>query len=481
MPPNRRFLIALVKIADLGVVVTSFLTAIIYVGAGENATRLAEFVQLRISLANVLFLLLYFAWWHFVLRACDLYNSYRLSPASRELRNLARAVTIAGVPLLLAGPLFRFEYITVPFFLTFTVLAFVGLVSERRLLRTIGRQLRRYGRNLRNVVIVGPGNEEFTLTSSLARREDLGYRVVAILEVGSGNGANAGSHDRHHILRRVESLIEQRHIDEVFVAMTCSSQCPLDSDQGLIRGLMSICEEHGITVRLIAQVASLSWARTVVDSIDGQPVFTMCTGPTDEWRLLVKRTIDVIGATVGLIFLSPLFLVIAVAIKLDSRGPVFFVQERVGYKRRRFRAIKFRTMLAGAEEMQGSLEPLNEATGPVFKIADDPRINRLGKLLRRTSIDELPQLVNVLKGEMSLVGPRPLPLRDVERIDVRWHKRRFSVKPGVTCSWQAARREPNFDEWIQSDMEYIDNWSLGLDFKILAKTIPAVLSARGAQ
>jgi len=147
---------------------------------------------------------------------------------------------------------------------------------------------------------------------------------------------------------------------------------------------------------------------------------------------------------------------------------------------RRFRFYKFRTMVAGAEGMQEALEPRNEAHGPVFKIRSDPRVTRLGYMLRRLSLDELPQLLNVLRGDMSLVGPRPLPLRDVARIDERSHKRRLSVKPGVTCLWQVSGREPEFDEWIRSDMEYIDNWSLALDTKILARTIPAVLSGRGA-
>ena len=475
MPRTRRILIGLLKIADLSVVVASFLAAVVFVGAAEGTGRLAEFLDLRITLVNVLFLLVYFAYWHVVFRACNLYSSYRLSPASRELRDLVVAVVIGVAPLPLLRPSFHFDYITVRFLFTFTVLVFVGLGLERRLLRALGRQVRRYGRNLRNVIFVGTGDEAFGLTSRLARREDLGYQVAAILEVGSANNGNGAGRDHRHIVRQVESLIEQRPIDEVFVAL------PLDKDQELIHDLVNICEQQGIMVRLVAQVAALNWAHAVIDSLDGQPVFTLCTGPTDEWRLLIKRAIDIGVATVGLLVCAPLFLIASIAVKLDSPGPVFFMQERVGYKRRRFRAFKFRTMVNGAERLQETLEPLNEAKGPVFKIHDDPRITRVGRWLRRTSVDELPQLINVLKGEMSLVGPRPLPLRDVARIDVRWHKRRFSIKPGITCLWQANRREPNFDEWIRSDMEYIDNWSLGLDFKILAKTIPAVLSTRGAQ
>jgi lipopolysaccharide/colanic/teichoic acid biosynthesis glycosyltransferase len=177
--------------------------------------------------------------------------------------------------------------------------------------------------------------------------------------------------------------------------------------------------------------------------------------------------------------LSPVFAALAIAIKLDSKGPVIFAQERVGLNRRRFRALKFRTMVQNAEALQRELEDRNEADGPVFKIERDPRVTRVGRILRKVSLDELPQLWNVLRGDMSLVGPRPLPVRDVSRMDVRWHRRRFSVKPGITCVWQATRREPKFDEWIRSDMEYIDNWSLGLDLKILAKTFSIVVSRGG--
>ena len=187
------------------------------------------------------------------------------------------------------------------------------------------------------------------------------------------------------------------------------------------------------------------------------------------------------GSAVLLLAMLPLFVLVAVLIKLDSPGPVLFCQERIGLNKRRFRFLKFRTMVEGAEKQQQMLEHLNEADGPVFKIKDDPRITRIGKFLRRFSIDEFPQLFNVLKGEMSLVGPRPLPVRDIERIDVPWHKRRLSVKPGMTCLWQVnGRSNIGFDDWVRMDLEYIDTWSLGLDMKILVKTILAVLRGAGA-
>ena len=183
-----------------------------------------------------------------------------------------------------------------------------------------------------------------------------------------------------------------------------------------------------------------------------------------------------------LLCLSPLFLLVALLIKASApHSPVFFAQTRVGYNRRRFKMLKFRTMVPEAEHLQANLESLNEAPGPVFKIKNDPRITPIGRWLRRISLDELPQLLNIIKGDMSLVGPRPLPLRDVERFEESWLKRRFSVKPGLTGLWQVnGRNNTNFDQWIEHDLAYIDQWSFGLDFKILAKTIPAVLKGTGA-
>jgi lipopolysaccharide/colanic/teichoic acid biosynthesis glycosyltransferase len=197
--------------------------------------------------------------------------------------------------------------------------------------------------------------------------------------------------------------------------------------------------------------------------------------------LIVKRAIDVVGASIGVVLLAPLMLFVAALIKLTSSGPVVYAQDRCGLNRRGFRMYKFRSMYEDADKLQTSLEERNEACGPVFKIRDDPRITPLGRVLRKTSIDELPQLWNVLVGDMALVGPRPLPWRDVNKITRPADMRRFSMRPGLTCLWQIqGRSNIGFERWVELDLEYIDNWSLALDVDILIKTVPAVITGVGA-
>jgi exopolysaccharide biosynthesis polyprenyl glycosylphosphotransferase len=240
-------------------------------------------------------------------------------------------------------------------------------------------------------------------------------------------------------------------------------------------------EEQGITVRVYSDLFNLRLARAVSGEIGEAPILSLYTAPQADWRMFIKNSIDFAGALVLLILLSPLLLIIALLIKLTSSGPVFFIQERVGLNKRRFKMFKFRTMCVDADRRQSQLEALNEADGPVFKIKNDPRVTQVGKWLRKTSLDELPQLINVLLGDLSLVGPRPLPERDFQKFNQLWFNRRFSVKPGITCVWQiSGRSETSFDKWILQDLEYIDKWSLGLDFKILVKTIPAVIRGSGA-
>jgi exopolysaccharide biosynthesis polyprenyl glycosylphosphotransferase len=281
------------------------------------------------------------------------------------------------------------------------------------------------------------------------------------------------------LISELKAVIDTEPVDEVFITL------PRDKYGHVIEDIVHLCEEQGIIVRVHHDMLNpwfaLQFARWHVDLLDGMPMVTIRSGPPDGWELMAKRVIDVCGSMMLLLATAPLLLLAALLIKLDSPGPILFRQERVGLNKRRFALIKFRTMGTDAERQQTLMESLNEADGPVFKIKKDPRVTRVGRFLRRFSIDELPQLFNVLKGEMSLVGPRPLPVRDAERMVVQWHKRRFSMKPGLTCLWQVnGRSDVNFDHWVRLDLQYIDNWSLEMDLKILLKTIPTVLKGAGA-
>jgi exopolysaccharide biosynthesis polyprenyl glycosylphosphotransferase len=234
-------------------------------------------------------------------------------------------------------------------------------------------------------------------------------------------------------------------------------------------------------MRLDTNIFDLKFAHASTEATEGASQIVASSNGMDGWQYLFKRALDVIGSSVLLIIFSPLFLIVAALIKLTSPGPVFFAQKRVGLNKRQFRMFKFRTMVPEAESLQEKLVHLNEMTGPAFKIKNDPRITPLGHVLRKTSIDELPQLFNVLKGDMSLVGPRAMSVRDYQFFSADWQRRRFSVPPGITCLWQVhGRNTIPFEQWMILDMQYIDGWSLWLDIKILALTIPAVFRGLGA-
>jgi exopolysaccharide biosynthesis polyprenyl glycosylphosphotransferase len=270
----------------------------------------------------------------------------------------------------------------------------------------------------------------------------------------------------------LERILLREHVDEVHVGL------PIRSHYGQIQEAIRVCERVGVKLVYPTDVFDTVLARPYFDSSSPRVALRFVT---EGFPVLVKRAMDVAGAALMLAVVGPLMIAVALAIKATSSGPVLFRQERYGLNRRRFVILKFRTMVQRAENMQAALEPHNEADGPVFKMAHDPRTTPLGRVLRRTSIDELPQLFNVLTGDMSLVGPRPLPLRDVARITRASDMRRFSVRPGITGLWQVSGRATlDFDKWIRLDLSYIDGWSLLLDVAILARTVPAVVRGTGA-
>jgi exopolysaccharide biosynthesis polyprenyl glycosylphosphotransferase len=252
---------------------------------------------------------------------------------------------------------------------------------------------------------------------------------------------------------------------------------------GLVEKAIQACELEGVEVWLVADFFQTRISRTSFDEFYGRPVLIFRSVPEAPWQGFFKQILDFVGAAVLLAIFALPMLLIALAIRLSSPGPVLFRQVRCGLNGRPFTMLKFRSMVTDAEQRKAELAAFNEMTGPVFKLTNDPRVTRVGRFLRRWSLDELPQLINVLRGEMSLVGPRPLPVDEVARFNDRQHRRRLSVKPGLTCLWQVSGRNNvrDFKEWVRLDLEYIDNWSLWLDLKILLRTIPAVLSGAGAK
>ena len=305
----------------------------------------------------------------------------------------------------------------------------------------------------------------------------LGYRVIGFVDqqwAGLGEFSQSGFNlacDFDGLLTYLRSSV----VDEVVVAL------PMRSLHSRASEVAAICEEQGILVRFISNLFDGKISRPQVEVMEGDSLISHHTVRLEGWPVVAKRAVDILVSATMSLLLLPVLVLTAILIKLTSPGPVFFVQKRLGLNKRHFGIYKFRTMVIDAEKRMKEIEHLNEVSGPVFKIKNDPRITPIGKFLRKTSIDELPQLFNVLKGDMSLVGPRPLPLRDYEGFSEDWQRRRFSVRPGVTCLWQIGGRSSiSFEQWMELDLQYIDKWSLLLDFKILLKTIPAVLKGSGA-
>jgi exopolysaccharide biosynthesis polyprenyl glycosylphosphotransferase len=252
---------------------------------------------------------------------------------------------------------------------------------------------------------------------------------------------------------------------------------------GKVEKAIQACELEGVEAWLMADFFNTQLSQTSLDDFYGRPMLVFRSTPEDSWQALAKEMLDLAGAFVLLLLSSPIFLLTALAIKITSPGPILFRQQRSGLNGRPFTMLKFRSMVTDAEQLKQELAQLNEMAGPVFKLAQDPRVTPVGRIIRRFSIDELPQLVNVLRGEMSLVGPRPLPVDEVKRFDDLSHRRRLSVKPGLTCLWQVSGRNDvkDFRDWVRLDLEYIDNWSFWLDLKILLRTVPVVLMGTGAR
>lgn len=430
---------------------------------GELAT-IPEYPFLPEYLA---FLLLYGALIVLFCQGEDLYRTLRTRSALDETLAVAKAVMLAT--LLLTA----FIYLSGVKTISRLVVGFSGvlnvatLVAWRLWKREVVERRVAAGQGARNVLIVGAGEVGQSLARYFEQNKQLGCTVKGFID------QNHTADPR--VLGRIEELaqVARAHfVDEVFIS--------IPSEREIVKKVTLEARRNRLEVRVIPDLYDgLGW-EAPLEHLGDFPVMTLHRQPIPVLGLLVKRALDIVFSLAALVFLAPLMAAIALAIKLDSPGPVLYGSQRVGKKGPRFTCYKFRTMVANAEELKEELRALNERQGPFFKIADDPRVTRVGKFLRRYSLDELPQFWNVLTGEMSLVGPRPHPVDDYSQYSLE-HLRRLDVTPGITGLWQvSARQNPSFEKNLALDFEYIENWSLWLDLKILLRTIPAVFRGGGA-
>ena len=412
----------------------------------------------------------YAAVWVALLWALGLYRLRARSRLRTEMIDVGRASLLLALVSFSALFVFKLPDVSRLFLLSLFVGQAVLTVASRWAIRRLLRALQDRGYTLRYMLVVGSGREAKRFADRIARHRELGLRVMGFLDVGTGPSVVPASAVLGQ-LDDIETVLHDRIVDEVGI-------CLSGDELHRIESIARLCEEEGKIVRIPLDEYPVTVPGGRVEDFDRGKILSLVYGPDRVAGLVIKRLLDVALATIALLVLTPVFLAVAAAILVLDGRPVLFQQTRVGLHGRPFKVLKFRTMVPDAEDRLAELEALNEIRGHAFKLSKDPRLTRTGNLLRRTSIDELPQLLNVLRGEMSLVGPRPPLPREVAGYDL-WHRRRLSMKPGITGLWQvAARREDDFDRWVELDLAYIDRWSVWLDLQIMLRTIPAMLQGR---
>lgn len=419
--------------------------------------------------------------WAILLISSGRYRSQRTVPLMEEAWEIIRVTGIGSALFLLALFALRLDQrflaedrISRSWVVLFAVLSGLALVTEKLGLRMVARYARTRGLNYRRVVVVGTSEAAQKIADSLSERHHWGFRVMGLVTMRNGEVQEECRYPILGHFKDLPRLAEEEVVDDVIIAVG-------RRDLGRMENLLLSLHELGIRTLFALNLFPHSRPKVQLSEIDGIPLLTFSTAPSGVIQLVAKRVMDLILGTLLLIVALPIAAAIALGVKLTSTGAVLFRQTRCGLNGRRFILYKFRTMEADAESRKNELEHLNEMKGgPVFKIRKDPRITSFGRFLRKFSLDELPQLLNVIRGDMSLVGPRPPIPDEVDRYQ-RWQKRRLSMKPGLTGLWQVSgRNNVDFDAWMQLDLEYIDTWSPWLDLKILAKTVPVVLTGKGA-
>ena len=424
---------------------------------------LADSLQLLIMLIPL---------WIMLLKGFGAYESMRDKGFGRIFwpvfeTSLAGTLACAVMALLL-----RFEIVSSPFLALFFALATSSLMLEKYLLLLALRKVWSKGVNQRVMLVVGSGPRALKFAQVMEAHPEWGVRILGFIDEPEMMGRAVGNGEVIGTFEDIARILDENVVDEVVFMTPRHWFDRLEED-------VRICEKIGVKATIAVDFFDTAIAKPGVREIEGIPLLTFDSTPRDFVNLSLKRVLDFAGSALGLLAISPFFLLIALIIKLSSKGPVFFSQTRCSLRGRPFKILKFRTMVVDAEARLKELRKLNELEGPAFKIKNDPRITAVGRFLRKTSLDELPQLINVVKGDMSLVGPRPPLPSEVERYE-RWQRRRLSMRPGITCIHEVvARNNKDFNVWMKMDLEYIDNWCFSLDLKIIARTLLTVVRGTG--
>jgi exopolysaccharide biosynthesis polyprenyl glycosylphosphotransferase len=456
---------------DLGLTTLSFYLAIFL---RENFSSWVSLNQLvRQDLYKFAFFILPI--WAFFLYLKKECYEYRGKPFKEIFKNTGAVVLKSSGVLLALLFITKFLDQTRGVLLLFVFLNFLFLFCSRKTISIFLSHLRRRGYNFKNILIIGTGSLARDFVEGVKNHPEYGYKILGFLDWDANLKGNlVKGFPVIGTLTDLPAFLKNNHVDYVVYGVGRGFL-------NLLEDSLLVCEEMGIPTCLLADFFPLRFSKKRMGEFQNKPAILFSTAPDGGTTLYLKGIGDRISALLGIVLSSPLLLGIAFLIKFTSKGPILFKQQRCGLNGRKFTLLKFRTMLENAEKLKGSLWEKNEMDGPVFKIEADPRVTKVGGVLRKFSLDELPQLFNVLWGDMSLVGPRPPLPEEVSQYDL-WHRRKLSMKPGLTCLWQVnGRNNINFEKWMKMDLEYIDNWSLWLDTKILFKTIPAVILGTGAK
>ena len=412
--------------------------------------------------------------WSISLYLNGIYNSLRTKTIGEVIYIIIKSAILAAILFGAVAFLFKLKFVSRAFFAIFFILSSCFIAAEKIIIFSIMHYVRKQGYNYRMMLIVGTGKRAAQFISKINNHPEWGFRIAGIIDYEEVHrGKDIEGIKVMGTLEDMPHILHNNSIDEVVFLVPRSMLSAIENS-------LYVCETEGVRTNIAVDLFELKIARARQTELDGLPLITFETTVARAWQLFIKRAIDIMLSGLGIIILSPLFLIVSLLIKITSPGPVLYLQKRAGLNGRRFILYKFRSMHKGAHEKLSELLEKNEMKGPTFKMKNDPRVTTLGRFLRKSSIDELPQLFNVFMAHMSLVGPRP-PLPQEVAQYAPWQRRRLSMRPGITCLWQiSGRNKIGFDEWMKLDLQYIDNWSLLLDFKILLKTIPVVLFGIGA-